>query len=353
MAKLIYERAIHVHPQTGELISYWPEHWPIENLARKWRAVSSGPFGAGYQNDPNALSGNALQRDWLHFYDKDDLDAHRRTLGVQRGTQHAGADPTRGGSGRDPDFFATILAERLENRCYFIDFFNERLNIDKQAQFLEDWLDVRGGIVTGVIEDTSEKGYVWNDLQMVNPVLDKNGVQIGPARGTKYPWVVEKAQGRSAVGAKELRYLAMAPRFKNAQIMIPGTRHGDGWLVDPKWDIFVQEWCAFPSGHDDLLDAAFWCAFAVFGKEAPASGFKSANPSAGSKVQEEIKGLLCERPAHIRFGKPLDQCARCVQEFVERQLAGRDSQGSQPAHRSVDVIQSTRSHVGVGLLRRR
>ena len=339
MAVLIYERAIHVNPDSGEMTSYWPEHWPMEKLAKKWRAVTSGPFGAGYQNDPNALSGNALQREWLHFYEPADLEFHRRTLGVQRGTQHAGADPTRGGSGRDPDFFACIMGERLENRAYLTDFFNRRLGIQEQAQFLEDWIAVRGGIQTGVIEDTSEKGYVWNDLQMVNG-----------GQGTRYPWVVEKAQGRNAVGAKELRFLAMAPRFKNAQILVPGKRNGDEWIVDPRWDIFVQEWCAFPSGHDDLLDAAFWFAFACFGKEAPVSGFKTET-TRSSEVAGAAKGLICERHAHLAFGKPLDQCMRCMAEFEARQLAGRDSHGSPLAPRPAGSSDETyqRSRVGVGL----
>jgi phage terminase large subunit-like protein len=362
MAVLIYERAIHVHTsrhsqycekgcdlEDGDLQSYWPEHWPVEKLARKWRAVTSGPFGAGYQNDPNALSGNALERDWVHFYDQEMLDAHRRLLGVPRGSLHAGADPTRGGSGRDPDFFACIHAERLENRAYFLDFFNRRLRIDEQAQFLEDWITVRGGIQTGVIEDTSEKGYVWNDLQQVN----KDPV-TGRAQGTRFNWVVEKAQGRNAVGAKELRYLAMAPRFKNAQIMIPGIRDGLEWRVDPRWDIFMQEWCAFPSGHDDLLDAAFWTSFACFGKEAPASAILSEK-SASDRLREKVKGRVCDREAHVRFGQPLDLCGRCMAEFEASQslAAGREQLGSQqagqPSARGLEVHRYDRPSVGMGL----
>lgn len=347
MPKLIYERAIHVNPSNGEMTSYWPEHWSMEKLARKWRAVTSGPFGAGYQNDPNALSGNALLREWVQFYDQEMLDAHRKQLGVASGTRHAGADPTRGGSGRDPDYFACIIAERLENRAYFLDFFNMRLTIDKQAQFLEDWLDVRGGIQTGVIEDTSEKGYVWNDLQQVNP-----DPVTGKPRGTRYPWVVEKAQGRNAVGAKELRFLAMAPRFKNGQIMIPGIRDGSEWRVDPRWDIFMQEWCAFPSGHDDLLDAAFWCAFALFGKEAPAAAIKGISTKVAG-ILEAAHTLFCTRPAHLKVGQPLDQCARCMAEFEASQsmAADRGQLGSQPTRRlsSSDDGRPTRSRVGMGL----
>ncbi len=337
MAKLIYERAIHVHPETGKLSSYWPEHWDLEKLAKKWRAIGSGAFGAGYQNDPTALSGNALEREWLSFYLPEELEAHRRAIGTERGSRFVGADPTRGGSGRDPDFFGAIMAERLENVGYFIDFFNKRLSIDEQAQFLEDWIGVRGGITYGVIEDTSEKGYVWNDLQQVNE-----------GNGSAYNWVVEKAQGRNAVGAKELRFLAMAPRFRNGQIKIPGIRTASGVVIpDPRWDIFVQEWCSFPSGHDDLLDAAFWCQFAMFGKEAPVGAVKSEFDQS-ERLVAAVAGKVCERPAHLAYGKSLDQCPRCMTEFVQNQSSGQETDSQ-----SVPAIGSSpRNHgsgIGLGL----
>lgn len=328
MPKLIFERAIHVNDQ-GELYSYWPEQWPIEKLAKKWRALTSGPFAAGYQNDPNALSGNALERDWLQIYTEAELAAHRERLGVTRGTLHAGADPTRGGSGRDPDFFACITGERLENRCYLQDFFNERLGIDVQAQYLEDWLDVRGGIASGCIEDSSEKGYVWNDLKQVN----------GGA-GTQYAWEVEKAQGKNAVGAKELRFLAMAPRFKNGQVLIPGFIDASGVRrIHPKWDIFVQEWCAFPSGHDDLLDAAHWLLVAVFGKPAPIGATKGTTP------RQHVAGV-CERRAHLAYGQPIDKCSRCMSELEANRSLGRDAKGSQ-APPTIGSHHYTRTRVGI------
>lgn len=336
MARLIYERAIHVNPETGQMRSYWPEHWPLEKLAKKWRALTSGPFGAGYQNDPNALSGNALQRDWVQFYEPGDLVEHRQRLGVARGTSHEGADPTRGGSGRDPDFFACVRGERLENRLYLSDFFNLKLAIDKQAQYLEDWTAARGQITSGVIEDTSEKGYVWNDLKQVNKGL-----------GTTQAWVVEKAQGRNAVGAKELRFLAMAPRFQRGQVLIPGVRDSNGELkVDPKWDIFMQEWCAFPSGHDDLLDAAYWCCWAAFGNEAPVAASKGGTQRAA--MRRVVAGRVCERTAHLAFGQSVDKCARCMSELVASSLSERDAIGSQ-APPTMGAQRYERSSVGLGL----
>lgn len=334
MAVLIFERAIHVNPETGQMRSYWEQHWPLEKLAKKWRALTSGPFGAGYQNDPTALSGNALLREWLQFYDPEDLKAHRERLSVDHGTYHQGADPTRGGSGRDPDFFACVRGERLENRLYLTDFFNLRLKIDDQAQFLEDWTDARGSITSGVIEDSAEKGYVWNDLQQVNDGL-----------GTKQQWIVEKAQGKNAVGAKELRFLAMAPRFQRGQVLVPGVRDANGDLkVDPRWDIFVQEWCSFPSGHDDLLDATYWCCWAAFGKEAPVAGSKGG----ATRPKVEVGDKKCEREAHLAFGKPVDKCARCMSELVASPKSERDATGSQ-APPTMGAQRYQRSSVGMGL----
>lgn len=337
MAILIYERAIHVHPETGQMRSYWEEHWPLVKLAKKWRALTSGPFGAGYQNDPSALSGNALLLEWLQFYEQDELVAHRASLGVPKGTMHQGADPTRGGSGRDPDFFACVRGERLDNKLYLVDFFNQRLKIEKQAQFLEDWTDARGPITSGVIEDSAEKGYVWNDLQQVND-----------GRGTTQPWAVEKAQGRNAVGAKELRFLAMSPRFQRGQVLVPGVRDANGDLrADPRWDTFVQEWCSFPSGHDDLLDAAYWCCWAAFGKEAPVAGSKSGT---GSGTRPVITGQLCASEAHLAFGKPVDKCARCLTNLTLNSSSERDAIGSQ-APPTMGSYHYTRSSVGMGLRR--
>jgi len=266
MAVLIYERAIHVDEETGELRSYWPEYWPLERLAERWRILGSGAFAASYQNDPTALQGNALERDWLTFYLPDELEAAREAAGVERGQIIAGVDPARGGTGRHADYFAAVLGELIDNTLFLIDNFNRRLPIEHQAQFLEDWLTARGGILYGVIEDTSARGYVWNDLQNVN----------GGA-GSRYNWIIEKVQGRGAVGSKEMRFLAMAPRFKSGQVRIPGRRLNSGQLDPaPAWETFVQQWCAFPGGHDDLLDAAYWCQYAAFAKAQPPAAAQGA-----------------------------------------------------------------------------
>lgn len=259
MAILIYERAIHVNEETGELESYWPEYWPLESLAERWLVLGSGAFAASYQNDPTALQGNALQLDWLTYYLPYELEAARESAGVDRGVMICGADPTRGGTGRQADYFACVLGELIDNTLYLRDFFNRRLPIEQQAQFLEDWLAARGGITYGVIEDTSARGYVWNDLQNVNS-----------GQGSRYNWIIEKVQGRAAVGSKEMRFLAMAPRFKSGQVRVPGTRTASGSITfAPEWSVFTQEWAAFPGGHDDLLDAAYWCQYGAFTHAAP------------------------------------------------------------------------------------
>ncbi len=257
MAILVYERAIHVDEETGELSSYWPEYWPLEVLAERWRALGSGAFAASYQNDPSALQGNLLQADWLTYYPPEELDALRASADTT--TRIAGVDPTRGGQGRGADYFACVLGELHDGKLYLTDFFNKRLPVDHAAQFLEDWLKARGGITYGVIEDISARGYVWNDLQNVND-----------GRGSAYNWLIERVQSRAAVGSKEMRFLAMAPRFRAGQVKVPGAYTANHTLtIDPRWAPFFQQWTSFPSGHDDLLDAAYWCQYGAFTHAGP------------------------------------------------------------------------------------
>lgn len=296
MARLIHEVAIHV-TEDGELESYWPEQWPMETLARRWRKLGSAAFAAGYQNDPSALEGNALKVDWVQFYLPEQLERAREEAGIPHGSRFVGIDPTRGGSGRDPDFTGGCVGERIGNRGFLLDFMNRRIAIERQAQAVEDWISLWEPLTLCVFEDTSAKGYVWNDLQQVND-----------GEGSRYPWVIEKAQGRNAVGAKEQRIMSMAPRFESGQVLVPGILTAAGEIVvDPRWEPWLHQWAAFPSGHDDMMDATYWCVFAMFGKTAP-GGFGKLPTSRATLA---TPGILCEREAHLAYGKPVSQCPRC------------------------------------------
>ena len=84
MAKLLFERALHLDHTTGEIYSYWPERWPLDALARELSGMGTAFFAAGYQNDPTALEGNALKVSMLNFYTPQDLIAARARVAPER-----------------------------------------------------------------------------------------------------------------------------------------------------------------------------------------------------------------------------------------------------------------------------
>ncbi len=258
MSILIYERALKLDPDTGETTSYWPEYWPIHLLACELVSMGSAYFAAAYQNDPTALEGNALRSAWVSFYLPQELILARQAAGVPHGTVHAGVDPTLGGTGVDPDDCAMVAGEVVSNQAFLIDCFAGRFPIEVQAQTIESWLDLWNPAFT-IVEDTQSKGYVYTALS----------TQINDNKGTKHPFRIEKPQGGNAQGSKLTRFLSIGARFENAQVRVPGVLLSDGSVgPHPRFEKWWEQWKAFPSGHDDTLDATYWCVFSMFAIEA-------------------------------------------------------------------------------------
>ena len=224
MAKLIYERALRMD-ENGNVVSYRPERWKVSHLVKE--LITAGPpiFGASYMNDPSGLEGNVLKVHWLRYYLPAELEAARSLAGIARGVVHCGIYPTQGGEGTNPDYMGLMAGERIQNHYYLTDFHMVRKPVDEQAQTIEDWLDLQLPDFC-VIEETSSRGFVY--AQMTTAVND--------GAGTKYSVNVEKPQDvKASLGGKKIR----------------------------------SQWGGFPSGHDDLLDAAYWSQYSAF-KVTPA-----------------------------------------------------------------------------------
>lgn len=308
---LVFERAIHIDPESGEMKSYWPEYWDLEKLAAKWQSIGSAAFGAGYQNDPAALDGNMLSASWLHYYTPEDLEAARYAADVHRGARYLAVDPAGGGEGSDPDYCAAIVLERIGHQAFGIGIMNIRLPIEIQAQRIEEFADQFAPFTVAIIEDIASRGYVYTAM--------KSGINGG--RGTRHNFRIEKPQGGNAQGNKDRRFMSMGPRFEMGQIKIPGVTTNVGVITHPDWEPFVQEWKAYPSGHDDILDAMYWAQFGCFGFSAPIMASRNAESKAEAvnrAVSAEIKEEVCERPAHLRFGQPVRSCYRCSMEIEQR-----------------------------------
>ncbi|MCK9468870.1 MAG: hypothetical protein M0Q49_05585, partial [Porticoccaceae bacterium] len=256
---LIFEQALH-QTEDGALYSYWPERWPVENLLD---LLMDGTvfFGASYQNDPSGLAGKALKREWLHGYDVDtEIELARKEYNVNRGIRHVGLDPTQGGESNDTDFMAGAVAERLGNRLYPLDYFLEHKKVEDQAPYMDEWMELWEPNHV-ILEENSSRGFVYVALT----------TQINDGNGTRFHITVENPQNRNAsMGAKLIRFLNMAARFQTGQIRLPARRNSEGELVIlPEWQKFIDQWVKFPSGHDDALDAMYWCQYSAF-KNSPA-----------------------------------------------------------------------------------
>ena len=322
--KLIFERAIKVDPETGAMYSYWPEYWSLEKLGAKWLSIGSAAFGAGYQNDPTALDGNMLSASWITYYEQSELMLARQAAGVSRGLMYIGIDPANGGVGSQADPCAGIVLERIGHVAYAVGILNKRLPIEIQAQAVEEFADEFAPYTGAVIEDTSAKGYVYAAL--------KSGINGG--KGTRHNFRIEKPQGGNANGNKDRRFMSMGPRFEFGQIRLPGVRTSVGIVVDDRWAAFVEQFKAYPGGHDDMLDAMYWAQWACFGVEAPIASSRSPislSTAMDAKIDNVASTEICQRPAHRKFGFPVAQCYRCSMELQERMLERREFQEIKPS----------------------
>lgn len=300
-SRMIFERAFDFDEE-GYLTSYWEERWPIAKLLEMY---FKNPvfFSVSYLNDPHGLQGNVLLVEWLKPYLPETLEGAREANGGG-GIVTTGVDTGSGGTGKDPDYCAAVQLEKIGNRGFLIEKFNKRLPLEKQAQYIEDWISVHPTDFLWV-EDITAKGYVWKDLQH----------NINGGAGSKHNfqiWTVDRKLD------KQTRFLGMAPRFEAGQIMIPGYVNGAGELaVHPDWQDFYLEWSSFPAKHDDLLDAA-WLAIAKSFGESEVVSFVMDKSFV---MYRDIKGgELCVNAAHVARGKPITECGRCmINRIVENE----------------------------------
>lgn len=284
MAKLLFETAFHVDEEDN-LVSYWPERWPVPRLTDFLREGTAF-FAASYMNDPTALEGNSLKTAWLHPYSRAELEAARAELRVDRGIVWCGLDPSIGGKeASNLDFFGMFSIEILGSRGYCKDFHFDRLQLDEQGQAVETWLDMQEPDMV-ILEEGSSKGYVFNELM----------TQVNDGRGTKWPVQVRHAQGSRDRGGKHIRLQKMAARFQNRQLLVPGEFSGRELIISPSWAPFVNQWRAFPTGHDDILDAAYWAQYEAF--ELPLAAGRSKPPP--SEAESIIADTIIATPRQKR-----------------------------------------------------
>lgn len=308
--RLVFERAIHIDPETGGHVTYWPERVTMKDLAANF---IDGPafFSASYMNHPGAVSGNILKRAWLLPYHPSELREARVEEKIpigNKGPVFAGIDTTEGSESDTGDHCAMMAGERVGPRLYLTAYRAGRWDVETQAEKVNEWLDLVRPLLTKV-EDTVSRGYVFAHLSHT----------VNNGRGTDHAFEIVKPPKNDS-GAKQARFMSMGARFQGQRVLVPGVYDDEGHLhIDPLWQPFVEQWTSFPAGHDDLLDAAYWLVEAAFGTMR---GALRSRPPADPYARDP-SGLVCTNLAHVagRAGLPIEQCERCFMNLSATKTA--------------------------------
>lgn len=225
----------------------WPERYPLETLLGKY-VGAMGDEGEGTliwkrenQNDPEALMGQVLGEDMLHF--SEELPGGRPTAndrldfyaGVDLGIED---DPAKAAA-NDTDYWSVSVGGH--------DYKTE------VTYLIEVWR--RRGM-------TLQKGINWVQAK----IREFNPVRVMVESNQAQRWFVQTAkdeglnfQQSSSSGDKEERIISMSSRFESGKVRLydPLRDAITGKVKkSDKWRGFTNEWAAFPTGaHDDRLDS--------------------------------------------------------------------------------------------------
>jgi len=224
----------------------WPERYPLKTLLGKY-IEAMGSEGEGTliwkrenQNDPEALMGQVLGEDMVHFSDElpggpphsnDSLTFYAGVdLGIEDDPQKAAAN--------DSDYWAVCVGGH-----------DHRNGITYIVQVKR-----RRGM-------TLQKGINWVQAA----IAEYNPQRVMVESNQAQRWFVQTAkdeglnfQTTSSTGDKEDRIIAMSSRFESGKVRIydPVRNPSTGNATSDKWRGFLNEWASFPTGaHDDRLDS--------------------------------------------------------------------------------------------------
>lgn len=203
----------------------WPERYPIEELAKRRRAVSlslgSQVWDAQYQQSPSSPDGDVFLRDWPTIGRAEvDATAQRWVRGWDLAATAGGGDWTVG----------VLLARLGDGRTVVVDVTAGQWAADQvRAEILTAAQRDPAGTLTVLPQDPGQAGK--DQAQQLVRMLAGHDVRA-----------------EAQTGSKEVRANGLAAQQRAGQV----------GLVDAKWNrAFVAELAAFPrASHDDQVDAA-------------------------------------------------------------------------------------------------
>lgn len=209
--------------EPGEVL--WPDgpdQYDAEFMASMQRLDPLG-FASLYQQRPSAADGVTFRREYVRFYDPDDLPD---SLRIYAASDHAVSTKER----RDYSVFLVAGVDQQSN-IYLLDCFWDRAPADRAVEMMLDMGQLRDPIVWW-----AENGHI---SKSIGPFLFKRMEERN---------VYFKVEEVTPVNDKESRAQAIAARMALGRLWFPKNT--------PWAEKGIEEMMKFPNGtHDDFVDA--------------------------------------------------------------------------------------------------
>lgn len=221
----------------GDFGALWPEKWPSEALATRYREIGSVEFNRGFRNQAVDADAGIVRPEWLQFTDlARDPRFVARLPHLAFMTSYDPAGSPTGSTSQDYTAAVTIAVDREQKRVFVVDAWRARLTVKAQAeQVYQEWSKYNP---TRILIEKAGQSVLDEWL------LNDHGELAGIVEVTRPQ--VSKAQ----------RLLAVTPLLERGQVIFADHLNADGPTWAPGRGSIMHELLDFPVGaHDDMVDA--------------------------------------------------------------------------------------------------
>ena len=204
--------------QLGEPL--WPNKYSLDDM--ETTRVNAGPrdWASLYQQSPRTEGGNIIKREWLKFYEHDELP--RKWDNIIQSWDFTFKDSKKA------DFVVGTVWGLKGSKKYLLDRKRKQMGFTESCEAIQALSKKWPEAFTKLVEDKA------------------NGPAIIDALKDKVHGIVPFNPG--SFGSKEARAHACAGQFEAGNVLLPKDVF---WIDD-----FIEEWLSFPNGtHDDQVDS--------------------------------------------------------------------------------------------------
>ena len=220
--------------KVGELLH--PSRDSEEEVNRMREILGSYNFAGQYQQNPTSRGGNVIKREWLKFYNPQEL--HQQIINGQvRPLALMQSWDTASKIGEDNDFSVCITGLLVEEgKIYILDVFRDKLALPDLIHKAEELIKQA--------EQTYKRWWSGSIQLLYEDVA--SGIGFGQALSEKY---ICTPIPITPIHDKATRLINISNRIENGECLFPNN-------MPVWWEAFERELITFPhSKHDDQCDA--------------------------------------------------------------------------------------------------